>query len=60
MIINFSNRELDLVIDSVVHRTEALEDIAVFSLNPLAVKLRIKEQEKLLIALRSKRDEKTR
>lgn len=54
-----TSRELDLIIDSVIHRNEALEDIAVFSINPLAVKLRLKEQEKLLTALRSKRDEKT-
>jgi len=56
---DITKRELDLVIDSVIFRNEALEDIAKFSINPLAVKLRLKEQNKLLTSLRSIRDEKT-
>lgn len=57
--LNISQRDLDLVIDALVHRQEALFDISAFSINPLAIKIRIKELDKLLTVLRRTRNEKT-
>jgi len=54
--LQFTERELDVIIDSVVVRYEGLVDSAVFAMNPLAVKLRLKELDKIKDSLRIVRD----
>lgn len=56
--LELDSRELDVIIDGLIYRHESLTDIQPFSLNPLAIKLRLKELVKLLLKCRIVRDEK--
>lgn len=53
--LQLTERELDLIIDATVTRHEGLIDVQLFSINPLAVKLRINELQKLIDRVREEK-----
>lgn len=56
--LSLKKREFDLIVDALIHRSEDLTDIAVFSVSPLSIKLRVNETDKLVNSLRALREEK--
>jgi len=59
IILPLTDRELDLIIDSIVHRRDDIFDSLPFTVNVITAKRHHSELNRLLNKLRGKRDEKT-
>lgn len=55
--LKITKRELDVILDATIVRSDNLRDVLLFSVSPLAVKLRIKELDEIIKQLRGIRDE---